>query len=317
MGLRDKVKERKGSKPEDKVKAKKVVAETPEQFHKTVEELKTGFEGIMLLSGDMDGDDFNASFLVKDGLIYGVTLEYLDTTMQGNEAWMVIENKLPGSKGGMDLFQFDEGDFEIAVKQNDKAMLDKPVPISSTGLKIKYLMDKWAESKKDSKGRISMPHIPGLFKEKKSFNLLELAKAQDPYKKKTGTIYDKLLEPGSKGTPNLLAGLGAISGKDEMEKLKRKRAKDLEKEQIIGKIKVSPEKEKKKKIVGGKKVHTPIDRLLELVRKKKKVKIDDQLAKKLGVKRSQIEEWSIILEDHHLVELHYSAIGDSEIRALD
>ncbi len=323
MGLRDKVKGKTGGKPEEeKIKGKKVVAESREDFLKTVEELKREFEGSMVLSGDIDGDIFNASFLVRKGDVVGATFEYLGTAIQGDEAIEAIENKLAGSKGGMELFQFDKGDIDLAVEQNKNAMLENPIPLSSTGLKVRYLMDKWAASKEDSRGRVNMLHIPAISGGKKSFNLLELAKTQtqDPFKRKTGTVYDKLLESGEsggEGFTNLIAGLGAKSGMEEMERLKRKRARDLEREQRLAKIKTTPPVEIKKKVVGGKKVHTSIDRLLELVRKKKKIKIDERLAKTLGVNRSQIEEWAVILEDHNLVELHYSAIGDSEIRALE
>ena len=46
------------------------------------------------------------------------------------------------------------------------------------------------------------------------------------------------------------------------------------------------------------------------------LKIDNKLARKLGVRRSQIEGWAMILEEHDLVELHYPAIGEPEIRKL-
>ncbi|MEA1925572.1 MAG: hypothetical protein U9M95_06860 [Candidatus Altiarchaeota archaeon] len=321
MGLRDKVEGKKGGKPEeDKVKGKKVVAESKEEFLKTVEGLKKEFEGIMVLSGDIDGDLFNTIFLIRKGDVVGATFEYLGAAIQGDAAMKAIENKLAGSKGGMDLFQFDEGDIDLAVEQNRTAILKTPVSLISTGLKVKYLMDKWVASKKDSKGGINILHIPEISGGRKSFNLLELAKTQDLSKRKTGTVYDKLFESkgsGGAGFTNLMAGLGAKSSMEDMERLKRKRARDLESEQRIGKIKTKSAEEIKKKVVGGKKVHTPIDRLLELVRKRKKVRIDEKLAKTLGVKRSQIEEWAIILEDHNLVELHYSAIGDSEIRAVE
>ncbi|OYT55176.1 MAG: hypothetical protein B6U72_00040 [Candidatus Altiarchaeales archaeon ex4484_2] len=321
MGLRAKVERKKGGKPrEEKVKGKKVVAESKEDFLKTVEGLKKEFEGIMVLSGDIDGDIFNASFIIRKGDVVGATCEYLGTPIQGDDAMKAIENKLAGSKGGMELFQFDEGDIDLAVEQNKNAILEKPLSLSSTGLKVKYLMDKWVASKKDSREGVNILNIPQISGGRKRFNLLELAKTQDPFKRKTGTVYDKLVESkesGGAGFTNLMAGLGAKSSMEDMERLKKKRARDLESEQRIGKIKTKSAEKSKKTVVGGEKVHTPIDRLLELVRKRKKIKIDERLAKTLGVKRSQIEEWAIILEDHNLVELHYSAIGDSEIRALE
>ena len=64
---------------------------------------------------------------------------------------------------------------------------------------------------------------------------------------------------------------------------------------------------------GGGETKTPIDDLFELVMKDGRVKITDA-AKKFGVFEARIEEWAKILEDHGLIEIHYSAMGKPELR---
>jgi len=64
-------------------------------------------------------------------------------------------------------------------------------------------------------------------------------------------------------------------------------------------------------------IETAIDRLYQMVQRYKRIRIDDDLARRLGVSRAQIENWALILEEHKLVELRYPAIGEPEIRALE
>ena len=64
---------------------------------------------------------------------------------------------------------------------------------------------------------------------------------------------------------------------------------------------------------GESETKTPIDDLFELVMKDGRVKITDA-AKKFGVFEARIEEWAKILENHGLIEIHYSAMGKPELR---
>ncbi len=313
MGLRDRIKERKeriiGM---SQITGKRVIADSKEDFLKTVEELKSEFEGIMTLYGDINGDVCNASFLIQKGNVIGATFEYLETTILGDKALSAIKNKLAGSEGGMDLFQLEKKDMEIAIKQNKDALLKNPIPLSSTGIKIKYLMDSWIEEKKESTGKDTIK-IPEILRERKGFNLLEIARSSPRMKKLEIPTY-RAYKKGKDIHRNIILDTGRSI--DEMEKLRKKRLREMEAAKKIGKVRVVKE-ESKRKVVGGEKVRTPIDRLLELVRKKKRVRIDDKLANKLGVNKTQIEEWAMILEDHNLVELHYPTIGGPEIRAIE
>lgn len=58
---------------------------------------------------------------------------------------------------------------------------------------------------------------------------------------------------------------------------------------------------------------TPIDELLNLVTERGRVKLK-YAAKRLGVKKNQVEDWAKILESHGLIVIHYPPIGDVELR---
>lgn len=60
-------------------------------------------------------------------------------------------------------------------------------------------------------------------------------------------------------------------------------------------------------------IQTDIDKLLKLLDEKRSINVLD-LAKKLGVKVEQVEEWAKILEDHGLVEIEYPIIGLPKVK---
>jgi Mn-dependent DtxR family transcriptional regulator len=60
-------------------------------------------------------------------------------------------------------------------------------------------------------------------------------------------------------------------------------------------------------------ITTPLDKLLDLVMKRGRIRIKDA-AKSFGVSRAQIDEWAKILEEHGLVEIHYPPVGEPELR---
>lgn len=108
---------------------------------------------------------------------------------------------------------------------------------------------------------------------------------------------------------------GQSSAKEErLTELRRKRQiEDMALMKRISKIGKEEPSEK-----GGtqdyERIETSIDKLFELVQKNKRIRISDALAHKLGTTRAKIESWAMILEEHNLVELHYSAMGEPEIR---
>ena len=58
---------------------------------------------------------------------------------------------------------------------------------------------------------------------------------------------------------------------------------------------------------------TDIDRLYSHVAQNKSVKLS-AAAKKFRVKKELVEEWGSILEDHHMIEMHYPVAGEPTLR---
>ncbi len=61
-------------------------------------------------------------------------------------------------------------------------------------------------------------------------------------------------------------------------------------------------------------LETDVDRLLDIITKRGKVKASE-LAGIFKVPRSKIEEWGIILEDHNLISMHYPPLGEAILMA--
>ena len=58
---------------------------------------------------------------------------------------------------------------------------------------------------------------------------------------------------------------------------------------------------------------TNIDGLQKYVTERKTVKITGA-SRKFGVPKKNIEEWGRILEDHHMIEMHYPVAGEPMLR---
>jgi hypothetical protein len=109
--------------------------------------------------------------------------------------------------------------------------------------------------------------------------------------------------------------LGISDAKTErFAELKKKR--QMEDMALMKRISQITSKKPPESVSEAGKVETSIDRLYKLVEKYKRLRIDNELSEKLGVSRAQIESWAMILEEHNLVELHYPAIGEPEIRKI-
>jgi len=115
-----------------------------------------------------------------------------------------------------------------------------------------------------------------------------------------------------KGMQNV--DLQALKKKIELKEELRRRRQETDRKIADKFSKIGKREEKKKVTLQKGVVKTSIDKLFELIKKYNRLKINDGLARRLNVSRSQIEEWSIILEDHNLVELRYPTLGDPEVR---
>jgi hypothetical protein len=324
MGLLDRIKKQKestggGTPP----KGKPVTAKSEEEFLETCKGLIRDFMGTMFLSGDMDGDMYSASLLIDKGSIVGSTFEFKGLITFKEEAIDCIKSKLKGSSGILHIFEFDEEDMEIVILENKSALLKDPVPLNSLGMRIKFLMEKWVKERKESKLGAKPIKIPEIFKSERRFNLLELARSPDKIQE-TGREESREKEESGEDITKLDVGqmdrlLKAVGGDVSGRKLEElRRIKEERQRKIAERLsKVKRVEKPKREIKEGEKVKTTIDRLYSLVKKYKRIKIDDKLAHTLGVDKTQIEEWAVILEEHDLLELHYPTIGEPEIRIVD
>ncbi|MBN2014874.1 MAG: hypothetical protein JW778_06810 [Candidatus Altiarchaeota archaeon] len=320
MGLLDKIKKKKeeGAEGKELPSGKPLTVKSEEEFLEKCRGLTKDFRGVLLLSGDVEGERYSASLIIDKGSIIASTFEFDGLIMFREQAINEITGKLKGSKGILNIFEFDDEDMRLIRDTNKSAFLSSPVPLSSLGLKIKLLVEQWVE-KQEGEGARPLK-LPELFKTRGTFNLLELARSQEKIKetgkkeeKIGGLEDDKLGDIDLRGIENLLGGGGAAVDIRKLEELKR--IKEERQRKIAEKLAAVRKGEgSKEKPTEGKRVQTTIDKLYSLVRKYKKLRIDDKLAHTLGVNRAQIEEWAVILEEHDLIELRYPTIGEPEIR---
>lgn len=72
---------------------------------------------------------------------------------------------------------------------------------------------------------------------------------------------------------------------------------------------------KQKVYTAGKVIETDFDVLYNLVMGKNKVKISE-IAKMFKIDKKKAEEWIQILDEHDLIDIHYPAMGEPEIRKI-
>lgn len=342
MGLLDKIKQKRTleEKSAPPAAGKQLTVSSEEEFIETCKDLTSDFAGILFLTGDAEGESYSASIIVEHGAIIGATFELGGLILFREQAIDDMKDKLRGSKGTLNIYEFEPEDMQHIRESNKAAFTTGPQPISSLGLKLTLLVE---EEQKQEGGiglpafgaspqeRRTRPHkVPSLLKEKGTFNLLELARKPESIKdlpKEAPKIdlakkadddelpdfaIDKMPDEGEGfGLPSL-GGIGGDRKLEEMRRIKEERQKKVADWLAVKNKK--REEEQREEAASGKPIQTPIDRLYSLVKKYQKLRIDDKLAHTLGVSRTQIEEWAVILEEHDLIELHYPTIGEPEIR---
>jgi hypothetical protein len=348
MGLYDILKQKKNSdESENEKKAKlpegeQVVAQTREEFIDFCESLKKDFNGVMKLYNRNAGTKYTAALLLDGGDIIGASFEDMDdkTIAYREDALTQIKKRLSGTRGDLEAYSFSEKDAEKVKKTNQEAILKHAVPFSSLGMKIKGNIEEkpgfWGknqstdyfslkEGTRIKEMRVEEGFRLAEFAHKFSLGLPEPPLQKPAIPKKEPQKEENIDRPQSindkKGLFSGLPGIPGIpsgdsEGKNErLEALKKKR--QMENMNLAKRISQITQKKQEgpKKETG--KIETPIDKLYQFVQKYKRLKIDDDLARRIGVSRSQIEGWALILEEHKLVELHYPAIGEPEIRAIE
>jgi len=313
MGLHDIVKKRREFGGESMPRGEQVLTETKEEFLNFCKSLTKEFKGVMRLYGKINGKLYTAGLLLENGNVIAASFEDIDneTIIFGEEAILQIKERLSGTKGDLEVYAFSDKDMEKVKEGNREALLTHTMPFSYLGLKIRLKMEEWAKkTSPESFVRGEKPEIEEL-KTEEGFNLVDFARKFPEIfsSKKEEKIQLRREEIPEEKKP--LVEFDDIKMERLTELKRRGQMEDLALRRRISKI---GKKKPGEKIEDVGKVETSIDKLYKLVQKYKKLKIDNKLSRRLGVSRSQIESWAMILEEHDLVELHYSAIGEPEIR---
>lgn len=284
-----------------------VLAETKEEFLDFCKSLSKDFMGVMCLYGRIKGRLYTAGLLLDGGNITAASLEDVDNEkiIFGDEAISQIKEKLSGTTGNLEVYSFSHNGMGRVREENRRALLTRSISFSHLGMMIKPRgRDEGIKDNTFTHGK----KIEEL-RTDEGFNLVDFAHGF-PFTSKTkeeGGIPLKKEE--------ILGEVGGIEfnlkRKNLTELKRRKQVKDQSLAERISRIR----KKKARRGIGDmKKVETSIDELHQLVQKYGKLRIDDKLTHRLGVNRSQIENWALLLEEHGLLELHYPAIGEPEIR---
>lgn len=345
MGLLDKIKQKREMEEKSAPPAagKQLTVSSEEEFIETCKDLTKDFAGILFLTGDAGDESYSASLIVEQGAIIGATFELAGLILFREQAIDDMKEKLLGSKGTLNIYEFEADDMQHIKESNKSAFTAGPIPLSTLGLKLTLLLQQ--EESQES-GGFGLPSlggspperrrkpikVPSLLKEKSSFNLLELARKPESIRDLPKA--EPKIDFGKKGDEELpdfaidkvpdegggigLPALGGIGGDRKLEEMRRIKEERQKKVADLLTTKAAAKKHEdeqpEEEAAPNKPIQTPIDRLYGLVKKYQKLRIDDKLAHTLGVSRPQIEEWAVILEEHDLIELHYPTIGEPEIR---
>jgi hypothetical protein len=330
----------------------KVVPENEEELKEVAKSLVTDFVGVMRLFGEAEGQSYSAALLVDRGDIIAISFEHMDTVgiTYGDEALHNIQSKFMGTKGDLEIFQMSDDDFNESLQPNVNCLLSAPIKLSSMNIKIKAkerpapqkksflssitgaLTSSDASLKADRQEELKEMRQRKVERIGGQVNLLNFArsikidsvkeKRFEELRKLRQTIVDVVSEQvDPKKTQRLeelkaarekikisIPSLGGGPTKEErMERLRQMQTQTAP-------IKVDkPDNTPVKTVKDGRKIATNIDRLYEYVESQGRVKLNDALAAKLKISKTQIEEWAMILEEHSLLELKYPTIGEPEI----
>jgi len=299
------------------LKGKHLVPKSSKDFYKLCRKLGK-FTGVMRLLGDIDGKFYRADMLIDDGYIVGASFENITKreVIFKEAALKMIQEKLIGSAGSLEIYEFNKVELNSTKKENKDATLSSPVDIKHLGMEVKSIGEKKVVDK--SPGIIDRLYsgvpVSKLSREEKKIMEKRL---MEPQVKKE--LESRGVKADITGLAKALKGmegvdLKALKKKIEIKEELKRRRQETDKKIADKFSKVGKGEEKKTFKAQRGAVKTSIDKLFELVRKYNKLKISDGLARRLNVSRAQVEEWCIILEDHNLVELHYPTIGEPEIR---
>jgi len=268
---------------------KPLTLEEAELFIKSREE-RNKFKGAIKMKGKTADKTYSLELVMRDGAIAVMEVDEGGKTTAGDKALEEVK-KFGGSEGDLKLLRFNTQESENAIKDNPEAVLQKRIVLEEFRIRIRPATQK--EEASEKKGMLNAVKVllspgagPPLKKEFKGQFKLEFK--EEPEKKEGGFDVKQALIARIKDRR-----FGRLTEK-LLAKRREKRTED-------------------KEIVEGEVVETSIDKLFNLIDKRNKVKINENLAKELGVSKQRIEEWAVILEEHNLVTINYPPLGEPEI----
>ena len=300
-----------------------VKPERMESFYDICRQLDSDFTGAMRLKGVKDEKVYTADLLIDMGFVIAASFNFMNSgdELLRDEALDYIRNNLAGSSGKLDIFGFNSDEMRSSIESNAEALMEDDVKVHELGVKIKSsfvkksgvgLFDKISGFVKKPVPKTGRPPVKDLKSSREDAPIDSVMGKTIPACAPSQT--------DESGENDQVVEAKPLEESDKSKERKKARLQKI-KETRLRKItdRITLEKEAKapiKKIVEGMKVKTTIDKLYELIIAKDVVRINDELSKEIGVSKTQIEEWAMILEEHNLVELHYPAIGEPEIKKI-
>lgn len=226
------------------------------------------------------------------------------------------------SKKGLKIHQSLVHKEEKPEKKGEKEEPGKPECKPGEETETRETEGKTEKSEEEEKKEFPCPHCDKSFDSKRGLKthkcLVHKEEKSGKEKKKTG---DKKKEKSGKKKPkgpSLFSKLRSALKKLKPSLPKRTSEKGAEeKPSKPGKEETEeePKEKTKEEALSGNRnyLETEIDELYQLVRKEEKIPVAEA-AEKFNVPQEKIEEWGKILEEHHLLDLHYPAFGHPTLR---
>lgn len=311
------------------LKGRRIIPKSARDITKVCEELEKDFTGAMRLLGRGGAEWYMADLLVDKGSIIAASIQRLGDKdeIPGDEALTEIRCRLSRIPGELEVYAFSCEDMNNATADNRAALLKFPISLPDFGVKIKvpvYEKPKTVPAASDGGG------ITGFFRRIFSGKKKPEARKTTPTPveiRQTAELKEKPARLEKTPETALSVEVKPLAGDSKVPLIpvdlstKTERLGELKERRMRLVKKIITEKDAAKESPTlekygdeGMKVETNIDRLFNLAQKHGRLKINDELAKKLGVTRTQLEEWAMILEEHNLLELHYPTIGEPEIK---
>ena len=267
---------------------------------------RASFNGLVQMNGKTDEKQYTIELLMSSGEVVGIELILGGGKKSGDEGLDQVKT-LMGSEGELKLVKFSGKEIEKALEENKNAILGKSIKLEEFKLRIKPVIPKQDAEKKS--GFVGLKSIftgrrPQLKREfKGQFKLEKIPVKEEVTREKSGEMRVEKEDEAKRESWDVKKAL--------ISRIKNRRFGRLT-EKLLKKRKVKKPVHEPK-FTEGKVIETTIDKLFNLVDKRDKLKINDSLAKELGVSREKIEEWAVILEEHNLVTINYPTIGEPEL----